>query len=140
MKYRCFDSKCGVYKYYGGRGIKISDRWLGIYGYVNFLKDMGERPLDKTLDRINVNGDYSPNNCKWSSREEQTRNSRTQKNNTSGVRGVKYCKNKNLWEAGLYKTLNKKQKYMFLGRFKEIGEAVKVRKEAELKYWSKNGK
>lgn len=76
MKSRCYKEKDINYKNYGGRGIKVCDRWLerkGL-GFVNFLEDMGERPEGLTLDRIDVNGNYEPENCKWSTRTEQSRN------------------------------------------------------------------
>lgn len=73
MRERCNRPKHKSYAYYGGRGIKICERWND---FNNFLSDMGERPEGKTIDRINVNGNYEPSNCKWSTSREQRVNQR----------------------------------------------------------------
>lgn len=61
------------YERYGGRGITVCDRWLV---FENFLADMGERPEDRTLDRIDVDGNYEPSNCRWATIEVQQTNRR----------------------------------------------------------------
>lgn len=74
MKARCLNKNHRQFKDYGGRGIGISDRWLD--SFENFLADMGERPVGRTLDRINNDLGYSKSNCRWATREEQNNNKR----------------------------------------------------------------
>lgn len=76
MKQRCKNPNTVQYKYYGGRGIGYCPGWEH---FDNFLADMGERPEGMTLDRIDNNKDYSPQNCKWSTSEDQVNNRRNTK-------------------------------------------------------------
>lgn len=72
---RCYNPKSTRYKHYGERGIEVCDRWLGENGFINFYEDMGNRPFDKaSIDRIDVNGNYSKDNCRWVSLLQQARN------------------------------------------------------------------
>lgn len=73
MKARCTNPNDYRYYRYGGRGITICERWLS--SFENFLEDMGERPAGKTLDRINLNKGYFPDNCRWADSYEQAANS-----------------------------------------------------------------
>jgi hypothetical protein len=75
MKQRCYNPNNDRYYCYGGRGIKICDIWLK--SFETFLKDMGRRPgKGYSIDRINVNGDYEPSNCRWATATEQQQNKR----------------------------------------------------------------
>lgn len=73
LKSRCLNKKNKLYPYYGGRGIKVCSRWLD---FNNFISDMGFRPKDKTLDRIDNSMGYNKENCRWASKAEQSRNKR----------------------------------------------------------------
>lgn len=78
MRERCYNIRNQSFKDYGGRGITVCDRWLN--SFVNFYDDMGDRPgREYSIERVNNNGNYEPNNCKWATKKEQARNSRNAK-------------------------------------------------------------
>lgn len=75
---RCSNPRNSHFMHYGGRGVVVCDRWLGEDGFFNFIADVGERPSKKhSIDRVDVNGDYEPNNVRWATQIEQMQNTRT---------------------------------------------------------------
>lgn len=74
MKQRCTNPNAENYKFYGGRGITVCDRWLE--SFTNFLEDMGDRPQGYQLDRIDNSKGYSPENCRWVQPIENSSNTR----------------------------------------------------------------
>ena len=78
MKARCYNPNTSDYKNWGGRGITVCDRWIN--NYEAFEKDMGVRPsFNHSIDRIDVNGNYEPSNCRWATAKQQANNKRNKK-------------------------------------------------------------
>lgn len=132
MLKRCNNPNVTGYLYYGGRGIKVCDRWVGLRGFDYFLEDMGTRPEGYTLDRINPNGDYEPSNCRWADSLTQSRNKRPRLNSKTGVSGVSWDKKLSKWKSRI--KVNKKE--INLGVFVELDKAIQVRQKAEREYWA----
>jgi hypothetical protein len=114
MRTRCNNPKRKDYKYYGARGIKVCNRWRK---FQNFYDDMGELPTPlHTIERINVNGDYKPANCKWATVKEQRQNMRPKSAHlpsNTGEMYISYIRKDNHYKLtikgkyiGVYKTLN----------------------------------
>ena len=126
MKDRCNNKNNKQYKDYGGRGITYDKRWED---FREFYKDMGEKPKQTTLDRIDVNGNYCKENCRWATKLEQQHNMRVHLKEDVGVtfdKNHKTCK----WQAGIsYKDKR------YANRFKTKQEAINWRKEMEVKLW-----
>jgi hypothetical protein len=117
---RCTNKNSHAYQFYGAKGITVCDRWLE--SFENFYEDMGERPDELSLDRIDPYGNYSPNNCRWADRRMQGFNQRMRITNTSGRTGVYVDGNSYFAKLGTES----------LGSFKSFEDAVKAREAAEL--------
>lgn len=119
MHGRCENKNDAKYHNYGGRGIRVCTRWSGPFGFHNFYEDMGDRPKGRySLDRINVDEGYSPDNCRWANDSVQGAN-RQNRRVYSDVVGVTYNKTLNLWVANLQVG---KKRYTRTSRSKEKAE------------------
>jgi hypothetical protein len=117
MRGRCMNKSHPRYSDWGGRGIKICQRW---HDFAMFVKDMGERPDGHSLDRIDNNGDYCPENCKWSSPSEQNKNQRVRKDSVLGIKGV--SKKASGYQARIYVD----SKSIHLGVYEKLEDAVRA--------------
>lgn len=126
---RCTQTYYPGYENYGGRGIRVCERWADPdVGIFNFIEDMGPRPSpDHTLDRINNEGDYCLENCRWVERKVQLLNRRKVKNKTSQYKGVGLTQDGNLWRCRIY--LEGKEKSLGVYE-KEIDAAIAWDNEA----------
>lgn len=132
-KYYDIHTRCGRKDnpLYGGRGISVCEEWSGPNGFVAFMEWSMAHGYKEglSLDRIDVNGDYCPENCRWTTLEMQAQNKRLLPSNKTGVAGV-YLK------AGKYAAqISVHGQRLHLGTFETIPEAAKARRDAELKYW-----
>jgi hypothetical protein len=127
MKSRCLDPNAINYLNYGGRGIKVCDRWLGPEGFTNFLSDLGERPEGMTIDRIDLNGNYEPSNTRWAVKSVQNHNQRKSKGKTSKYRGVSFINRQQKFVANI--------KEIHLGVFdSEIEAAIAYNEAAKIHF------
>jgi hypothetical protein len=108
IKRRTLNPKHKRYIDYGGRGITICEEWLDIQNFYDWALSNGyEENKGLSIDRIDNNGNYCPENCRWVTKNIQNRNQRIRKNNTSGYRGVSYHKGNNKYTAQI--TINNKK-------------------------------
>ena len=124
MLYRCYNPNSPNYKDYGGRGISVCNGWKDSFS--TFVRDMGERPKNHTLDRKDNDGNYSPSNCKWSTPEQQVRNRRSQSGGTSKWTGVHWGKDKKKWIARICHYMSGKETTTYVGSFDDEIEAAKA--------------
>lgn len=126
MRARCDNPKCNNYKHYGARGISVCPEWNNSEnGFINFYSWAMKNGYDETLsiDRINNNGNYSPDNCRWVTQSVQCINMRHK--NTSGYIGI--CKHSA--DGAWYGRVKVDKKVFYTGRSKNIHEAARMRNE-----------
>jgi hypothetical protein len=130
MLARCNNPNVKAYVNYGGRGIKVCDRWDKKCGgsFENFLEDMGEAPPKTSLDRVDNDLGYSKENCRWATRSEQAYNIRKLARNKSGRTGVSFNEKSQKYSA----FITKDNILTHLGVFSTFEEAVAVRVAAEV--------
>ena len=128
MHGRCNSPSNPRYKHYGGRGIKVCERWNS---FPNFLADMGVSPTGYSIERVDNNAGYGPDNCIWADQFAQTVNRRKGSNNTTGVVGV--YRDRGSWRA----MITRMKKTHYIGNFSSIEDAIAARKEAEQRFDSR---
>ena len=120
---RCNNPKNKYYKNYGGRGITVCEEWLDVGNFVAWCDLTHPNIEGLSLDRIDNDKGYSPENCRWADRTTQNTNQRMKKNNTSGFVGVSWNRTHQVWVA----YISVKSKRRSIGTFKIIEEAVQAR-------------
>lgn len=130
MRQRCSNPNNKDYNNYGARGIKVCHEWdSSSAAFVKWAKENGYRE-DLSIDRIDTNGNYCPENCRWATITQQSRNKRALPSNTTGVSGVHMDRGK--FRATIYV----KSRRIDLGRHNTLEEARAARAMGERKYWS----
>ena len=120
MKSRCYIPGTTQYKDWGGRGIKVCERWLE--SFENFLADMGERPnANYSLSRKDNDGDYTPDNCMWATSFEQNTNKRTHTNNKLAHKGIR------VMGSSFQVRVQRNYKSVCIGTYFTLEEAIAAR-------------
>jgi hypothetical protein len=140
MKKRCQNEGNISYPYYGGRGIRVCEKWETFSGfiedmyaaYLDHVEQYGEKQT--TLDRIDSNKDYDPENTRWATYTTQSRNTRVRHDNKTGYKGV-YKRDEN---SGYIAYIKVNKERMNLGTFDNIEDAILARRNAEMTYWEAN--
>lgn len=131
MKARCKNPSVNRYEYYGGRGITYDTKWETFEG---FYEDMGKRPSKRhQLDRIDNDGNYTKDNCRWITRSKNQRNKRLMKNNKSGYNGIAWITSRQKWLVQTRGVKAGTQKH--LGQFSNLEDAIECWKKHNRENW-----
>ena len=123
MKYRCYNTMSKDYKHYGARGITVCEEWLDVTNFVAWCEETYPNIKGYSLDRIDNDKGYSPENCRWADKSTQVINQRIRRTNTSGYVGIIWSEAKLKWVSSI--TTEKKR--IWLGDYKTIEEAILAR-------------
>lgn len=123
MTHRCSNSNSTSYKDYGGRGIIVCEEWLDVRNFVVWAEATHPNIEGMSLDRIDVDGNYEPSNCRWADASTQALNKRIQKSNTSGFVGVDFKPNENKYVARISILGDR----VYIGYYETKEEAVQAR-------------
>ena len=123
IKRRCYNSEYKAFADYGGRGIKVCEEWMDVVKFIEWCEATCPNEKGISLDRINNDLGYSPENCRWTDVSTQNINQRMRRTNTSGYVGINWVESKLKWVS----RINVEKKRIWLGEYKTIEEAVQAR-------------
>ena len=123
MKYRCYNTKRREYKWYGARGITVCEEWQDVTNFVAWAEKTHPNVKGVTLDRIDNDKGYSPDNCRWTDATTQCVNQGMKSSNTSGFVGIYWHKNVKKWIS----VIEYQKSHINIGSFRTKEEAVQAR-------------
>lgn len=138
MRDRCRNPKNSAYRNYGAKGVKVCDRWCNesTDSFWNFIEDMGRRPKGYSLDRIDPNGDYCPENCRWVDRHTQNTNYRNIQSDT-GEHNIYKARNHGVIKENVWTVTLKHDGARVYKRFNDFNEAIRWRDQKIKEIWGK---